>query len=331
VTDLITICIPTYRRPTFLLQCVYSCLAQDYRPLEIDISDNSPNPETEEWVKTVPLPEGVSIRYWRNPPSTGPVESFNKLLNAAEGRRLVFMNDDDVLLAGAVTAMSEAFELAPDVIVCYGREQIINTEGEVLHETTAQWEMKYRRESDQTGLRRDLLVCAFWQQISHVGFLILTEAARKVGFRDRSEVGLAVDTDFGIRLAQAYRGSAHVFIDRFTIQSRIGPSTLGRKSRDAAWKLYDSIRTIDNLSQEEALALDCLLKRLQPLAFREYSLAHGRLAALRLFLSRPYRSSGDLARWAYTLSLVMSPNLVWWIRHLYGRPWARAKERFAGG
>jgi GT2 family glycosyltransferase len=147
--------------------------------------------------------------------------------------------------------------------------------------------MKYRRESDQTGLRRDLLVCAFWQQISHVGFLILTEAAKRVGFRDRSEVGLAVDTDFGIRLAQAYRGYAHVFVDRFTIQSRIGPSSLGRTSRDAAWKLYDSIRRIDNVSQEEALALDCLLRRLQPLALREYSLAHGRLAALRLFLSRP--------------------------------------------
>jgi glycosyltransferase involved in cell wall biosynthesis len=330
VKDLITICIPTYRRPTFLLHCVYSCLAQDYRPLEIDISDNSPNPETGEWVQTVPPPEGVSIRYWRNPPSTSQVESFRKLIDAARGRRLVFMNDDDVLLPGAVTAMSEAFEMAPDVIVSYGREQRINAEGEILHETTARWEIKYRRTSDQTGLRRDLLVCAFWQQISHVGFLVLTDAARRVGFRDRSEVGLAVDTDFAIRLAQAYRGYAHVLIDRFTTQSRIGPSRLGQTSRDVAWKLYDNLSDMGNLSQEEALARDCLLRRFQPLAFREHSLAHGRLAALRLFLSRPYNASGDLARWVYTLSLVISPNLAWWMRHACVRPWARAKDGFAG-
>jgi len=316
MADLITICIPTYRRPTFLLQCLYSCLAQDYRPLEVDISDNSPTPETGEWVKTVAPPEGVSIRYWRNPPCTGPVESFRKLFDAARGRRLVFMNDDDVLLPGAITAMSEAFGLAPDVIVSYGREQIINTEGEVLQETTAEREIKYRRAIDQTGLRRDLLVCAFWQQIAPIGFLILAEAAKKIGFRDRAEVGLAVDTDFAIRLGRAYRGYAHVFIDRFTYQLRIGPSTLGQTSRDVVWRLYDGMRSMDDLSQEEALALDGLLRRIQPLALREHALAHGRVAALRILLSRPY-GSGSFARLAYTLSLIMSPNLAYRLRRLW--------------
>jgi hypothetical protein len=309
---------------------MHSCLAQDYRPLEIDISDNSPTGETGEWVQTVPVPEGVSVRYWRNLPSTGPVESFRKLLDAARGRRLVFMNDDDVLLPGAVTAMSEAFELASDVIISYGGEQLINTDGEVLQETTVRRAIEYRRTSDQTGLRRHLLVCAFWRQIPHVGFMVLSEAARRVGFRHPSEVGLAVDTDFAIRLALAYRRNAHVFIDRFTSQSRIGPSTLGRTSCDVAWKLYDSIRGMDNLSREEALALDRLLRSLQPLALHECSLAHGRLAALRLFLSRPYRSSGDLARWAYTLGLVVTPNLAYWIRQSYGPPWARERDGLVG-
>src|SRR5579863_9400957 len=211
VGDLITICIPTYRRPTFLLHCLHSCLAQDYRPLEIDISDNSPTDETERWIQSVPLPEGVTLRYWRNSPSVDPVENHRKLFTVARGRRLVWMNDDDVLMPGAVTAMSDAFSLAPDVIVSYGIEQIINTEGEVLAELTKNFNLEYRRVSSETGLRRDLLVCAFLQQISHVGFLVLTEIARNVGLRDRSEVGLAVDADFAIRLAQTAKGSAHVF------------------------------------------------------------------------------------------------------------------------
>jgi hypothetical protein len=320
VEDLITISIPTYRRPTFLLHCLHSCLVQDYRPIEIDISDNSPTDETATWVESVPLPEGVTMRYWRNSPSIDPVENHRKLFIAARGRRLVWMNDDDVLLPGAVSAMSDAFSLAPDVIVAYGMEQVINIAGEVLQEFTELSNIEFRRTSGETGVRRDLLVCAFWQQISHVGFLVLTEVARNVGLRDRAEVGLAVDADFAIRLAQTTRGSAHVFLDRITVQSRIGPTTLGQSSKDVARKFYDVARQMDNLSQQEARARDRMLMRIQPLALREHSIAQGRLAALRIFLSRPYRSSGSLARWVYSLGLVLMPDLAYLARRRYLRP-----------
>lgn len=310
MSDLITISIPTYRRPTYLLHCLHSCLAQDYRPLEIDVSDNSLTDETRTLVESVPLPAGITLRYWRNSPSIGPVENCKRLFAAARGHRFVWMNDDDVLLPGAVSAMSDAFSLAPDVIVSYGLEQVINMAGELLPDRMARYGAEYGRLREYTGLRRDLLVCAFWCQIPHVGFLVLTEAARKVGIRDRSEVGLAVDTDFAVRLAQAYKGSAHVFIDRVTIHSRVGPSTLSQTSLDVAWKFYDYVRGIDNLSPQEALARDRMLTRIQPLALREHSIAHGRLAAMRIFLSRPYRSSGGMARWLYSLGLIAMPNLI---------------------
>ena len=316
MSDSITICIPTYRRPSLLMHCLHSCLVQDYRPLEIDISDNSLTDDTRALVESIVPPEGITIRYWRNCPAVGPVENHKKLFAAARGRRFVWMNDDDVLLPGAVTAMSDAFLLAPDVIVSYGREQIINMSGEVLPERTVASNIEYRQVGEGTGLRRDLLVGAFWQQISHVGFMVLTEAARKVGLRDRSEIGLAVDADFTIRLAQAYRGCAHVFLDRVTVQSRVGPSTLGQTSLDAAWKFYDFVRGIGNLSPDEAAARDRLLRRIQPLALREHTLAHGRIAALRIFMSRPYRSSGGLARWSYCLGLVAMPKLTYSLRRL---------------
>jgi Glycosyl transferase family 2 len=295
---------------------LHSCFCQDYRPLEIDISDNSPTSETGEWVRAIPLPDGVTVRYWRNPPGTDPVHSYQVLLGAARGRRLLWMNDDDVILPGAVSSLADAFALAPDVIVSYGREQLINTDGEVLPERTAASEIEFQRLGAETGLRRDLLVCAYWQQISHVGYLIQTDAARRVGFRDRSEVGLAVDADFAIRLAQAYRGYAHVFVDRVTVQSRIGSSTLGQTSRDVAWKFYDLMRGTENLSPAESAALDRMLRRIQPLALREHSLVHGRLTALRILLSSPLRWSGSWARWVYSLGLIVMPNLALRTRHL---------------
>jgi glycosyltransferase involved in cell wall biosynthesis len=314
VADLITICIPTYRRPSVLLHCLHSCLIQDYRPLEIDVSDNSPNDETRGLIESLVLPEGVNLRYWRNCPSIGPVENQKKLFASARGRRFVWMNDDDVLLPGAVAAMSNAFEWAPDVIVSYGIEQIIDSAGEILPDVSARWNVQHRQLSEGTGLRRDLLVAAFWKQMPHIGFLVLTEAARKVGIRDRSEVGLAIDTDFAIRLGQTYRGFAHAFIDRVTIQTRLGTSSLSLTSQDVSWKLYDIVCALDDLSPEETRARDHLLTRIGPLALREHSLAHRRKAALQIMFSSTYRQHNGLIRMAYSAALIAMPRLAFAIR-----------------
>ena len=314
VSDLITICIPTFRRPSFLMHCLHSCLIQNYRPLEIDVGDNSPNDDTRTLIELLAPPEGVTLRYWHNSPSIGPVENQKKLFAAARGRRFVWMNDDDVLLSGAVDAMSSSFKWASDIIVSYGIEQIINPAGEVLPDVSARWNVEHNQLPEWTGLRRDLLISAFWKQIPHVGFLVLTEAARTVGIRDRSEVGLATDTDFAIRLGQTYKGSAHAFIDRVTVQTRLASATLSRTSQDVCWKLYDIVAAIDNLSPEEERARDRLLTRIGPLALREHSLAHRRKAALRIMLSSNYCRRMGLVRMAYSAGLIALPRLAFAMR-----------------
>jgi hypothetical protein len=148
----------------------------------------------------------------------------------------------------------------------------------------------------------------------HVGFLVLTDAARRVGIRDRSEVGLAADTDFAIRLGQIYRGSAHAFVDRVTIQTRLEPHTLSWTSQDVSWKLYDIVAGIDNLSPEEARARDRLLARVAPHALREHALAHRRKAALRIMLSSAFRQRSGLIRMAYSATLIALPRLAFAMR-----------------
>lgn len=321
MSDLITICIPTHRRPTMLLHCLHSCLTQDYRPLEIDISDNSPTDETRILVESLALPSGVTLRYWRNCPAIGPVENMKKLFASARGRRFVWMNDDDALLPGAVSAMAEAFSMAPDVIAVYGREQLINVAGECLPEQTAYWNAECRRTVKYAGINRDLLVCAFLRQIPHIGFLIQTEVARKIGIRDRSEIGLAADTDFNIRFAQAYRGCAFVFIDREIVQSRLTPSRLSWAEFDVGWKLYDFVASLNGLLPGEASARDEFLGLLAPIALRENALAYRRRAALRILLSRTYlRAEKDLLKRAYRLGLIAMPRVAHAIRRLARHP-----------
>src|SRR5918998_1788745 len=108
MNELITISIPTYRRPSLLLSCLQTCFMQDYRPLEIDVSDNSPDDQTGRLARQITPPPGVTIRYWRNEGSLGPVGSVQKLFGKARGRRIMLMQDDDALLPGAVSALDAA-------------------------------------------------------------------------------------------------------------------------------------------------------------------------------------------------------------------------------
>jgi glycosyltransferase involved in cell wall biosynthesis len=320
MSDLITICLPTYRRPTMLSQSLQSCFVQEYRPLEIDIADSSPNDDTRNLVEAATPPEGIGLRYRRFPPDTEPQPKTNALFAEARGRRLVIMHDDDCFLPGAIAALDAAFSMAPDVVLAYGREQVINEAGEVLPEETLAWEADAWRTPEQTGLRRDLLVCALARQIPVNGFLIESDVMRRIGYRSRAEIGYADDTDFGIRLALAYRGSgAFAVLERQTTQRRHMPTGLGWTAPDTCWQLYDQMAAMDGLSPEEDRARAWTLRMCARPALRENALGRRRRAALRIFLSPYYpRGQESAARTLYSLGLLAAPRAAFALRKFVG-------------
>ena len=318
MSDLITICLPTYRRPTLLSQTLQSCFAQDYRPLEIDIADSSPNGDTRELVEAMTPPEGIGLRYRHLPPDTEPQAKVISLFAEARGRRLVIMHDDDIFLPGAITALHEAFSSAPDVVIAYGREEIMNEAGEFLPEDTQASQVEAWRTADQTGMRRDLMVCALSRQVPPNGFLIESDVMRKFGFRSRAEIGVAEDTDLGIRLAQAYRGSGvFAFIERLTTRRRLMRSSLGWTAPDTCWQLYDEMAAMQGLSPEEERARAWTLRYCARSALRENALGGRRRAALQVFRS-PYYPRGEesTARTLYSLGLLTMPRALLTLRRL---------------
>ena len=320
MSALITICLPTYRRPTLLSQTLQSCFAQDHRPLEIDVADSSPNGDTRDMVEALAPPDGVTLRYRRLPPSTEPQAKVARLLADARGRRLAIMHDDDVFLPGAIAALDAAFSGARDVVLAYGREEIMNEAGEVLPEETAASQAEAWRTPDQAGLRRDLMVCALSRQVPPNGFLIESDVMRRFGFRSRAEIGMAEDTDLGIRLAQAYRGSgAFAFIERLTTRRRLMRSSLGWTAPDTCWQLYGEMAAMRGLSPEEERARAWTLRHCARSALRENALGGRRRAALRIFLSRHYpRGEEGAARTLYSLGLLAMPRAVLAARRLAG-------------
>ena len=320
MNDLITICVPAYRRPDLLRYCLESCLAQDYRPLEVDVGDNSPNGDEacERLVASLCPPPGITVRYRRNAPGGQLADNLKRLFAAARGRRLVLMNDDDALLPGAVSAMAEGFAMAEDVVVAYGMVERITPEGASAPKETRIHNAQANRTPEHAGLRRDPLVCAFWRQLPPIGFLIETEAARTLGYPAPSEVGLSADSDFGVQLALAYPTRSFAFVARMTVQYRLpSPDGLTANSKASVpWRLYELAAGFDGLSPEEAAARDWLLRRLAHPAVVAHALGGRRRDALRILFSRHYPYFESVLRPLYAYSLLASPAAVSKLRRL---------------
>lgn len=328
--DLITISIPTYRRPSLLLHALHSCFMQDYRPLEVDIGDNSPTDETRDLIATVIPPSGVNLRYWHNEGNTGVEGSLNRLFREARGSRLVLLPDDDALLPGALSALDEAFRRSPDVILAYGMQRLISESGEALpeHETAAHNASQHRF-PDGAGLRRDLLVCALNCQIPGAGFLVSTEAARRVGIRDRALIGIT-DFDFNVRLAQMHRGGAFVLLDREISQYRIWPDRMTQNEFGNHRKFYDIISSLDGLSPEEKRARDECLAYFAWKVMTDDARAGRRRDALRVFFSPNYRYRRNAVRTAYALGLLAWPRVMVAMRRAAARgPFGSRLMQFA--
>jgi glycosyltransferase involved in cell wall biosynthesis len=217
IASLITVCIPTFNRTDLLLQAVESCLKQTYQDIEIVISDDSDNDHTEQAVHRLNRPD--VIRYHRNKPSLGQNANVNRLFGLARGERLVLLHDDDLLLPDALEQMDACWQKNPFIVACFGKQYLISMEGEMLQKESEGLNRHYRRTPEMAGLQTSAVWSAMVAQFPNNAYLVLTEAARRVGYRTREEVGDACDYDFGIRLALWYGN--FWFLDEYTAAYRL--------------------------------------------------------------------------------------------------------------
>jgi len=87
---LVSVCIPTFRRPVQLEQALRSVLAQTYPNFEIVVSDDSGDQE-----QVVRRLDDARIHYFRNEPHAGMAANFNLSLDRAGGELIGFLHDDD--------------------------------------------------------------------------------------------------------------------------------------------------------------------------------------------------------------------------------------------
>lgn len=76
-----------------MVRCLNSILQQNYKNVEIIISDDSPNEDIKHATKQ--FDEQLNIRYFPNHPALGSPKNWNNALSKAEGELVVLMHQDD--------------------------------------------------------------------------------------------------------------------------------------------------------------------------------------------------------------------------------------------
>lgn len=149
---LVSVVIPTYNRESTILKAINSVLCQNYDNVEILVCDDFSTDNTREMVKT--LEEKYSnIKFIsRKDGRKGANAARNAGIQAAQGEYIAFLDSDDTLTVGSISARITAFEENPDVDMVYGD---VNVGGKVCYYD------KMQNYNQRKYLMKELSLCCF--------------------------------------------------------------------------------------------------------------------------------------------------------------------------
>ncbi|OWV79837.1 glycosyl transferase [Rhizobium sp. R635] len=112
----LSICIPTYNREAFLRNSLTYC-ENDYKfdfPFEIVICDNASTDGTQQVVEEF-IGRGLPIRYFKRESNAGALANVTSTLRLGRGEYLIYLADDDILIADAVADTIRYLDNNPEV------------------------------------------------------------------------------------------------------------------------------------------------------------------------------------------------------------------------
>lgn len=131
-SPLITIGIPTYNRAnSYLGQTLHSALGQTYENIEIIVSDNCSQDNTEELVRGFSDPR---IRYIRQSENIGSNNNFNVCIAQAKGDFCLLLPDDDLIDGDFIESCVKASAETPEVGIIRTGTRLINSDGTTYYE-----------------------------------------------------------------------------------------------------------------------------------------------------------------------------------------------------
>lgn len=128
---LVTILIPTFNRPKWFKEALESALNQTYRNIEIIISDDSTNDDTEKLIQS--YLGDPRIKYFRNRGFT-ITENWNFLrgYNNPAAEYVNWLMDDDIFYPTKLEKMIEVYRNNPDISLVTSSRNFIDADGNII-------------------------------------------------------------------------------------------------------------------------------------------------------------------------------------------------------
>ncbi len=120
---LITIILPTFRRPTMLPKAIQSVLDQDFRDFTLSIYDNCSNDETPSVVRRY-VEQDERIKYHCHAQNIGAAANYSYALREVRTPFFSFLADDDWLLPNFCSSALTAFDAFPSGAICCGPDYL---------------------------------------------------------------------------------------------------------------------------------------------------------------------------------------------------------------
>ena len=124
----VSIITPSFNQARFLDQTMLSVLQQDYPYIEYIVIDGGSSDGSQEIIQKY----ADRLAYWQSQKDKGQTDAINQGFARATGEILVWLNSDDILYPGAVSAAVRQLQEHPQVGMVYGDCHLINAEGKVI-------------------------------------------------------------------------------------------------------------------------------------------------------------------------------------------------------
>lgn len=147
--ELVSIIIPTYNRPAYLKEAIFSVLQQTYQNIEIIVSDDfsSENPQT-----IVDSFNDPRLRLRRNQTNLGVGLNVTYAFKEAKGKYVASLNDDDIWQKDFLEKLVPHLETNPDVVLAFCDYYVIYADGKVNQKLTEEHTQREKRQNLEAGI-----------------------------------------------------------------------------------------------------------------------------------------------------------------------------------
>jgi glycosyltransferase involved in cell wall biosynthesis len=221
----VAICIPTYNQGKFIGEAIRSAMEQDYRPIEIWISDDASTDDTAEVVKQF-LGGATPVFYFRQPENLGMARNNNWVMSRPKAEFIVQLDSDDVLEAACVSRLMELMEEYPRAGYAHSAVDEIDELGNSnrvrrLHRAATFEDAESSLRKSVMGYRVAANMCMYRAQ-----------ALREVNYC--REMNFALDWDLAVRIADAGWGNVYspLLLGKYRVWSDQSNSRVKRKKTE---------------------------------------------------------------------------------------------------